>query len=176
MSVERESERERERERERLMNHSRRIKREKERKEGWVGLSEQAKEREGVLLSSPSNGPRCSSPACCFLSICDIHTHTHSFFGSLARLSVGPRRCLSTFFHPKVSLSFFLRHEDCSSRIRIQEKRQRETQRQKKDVANKKVTEKGREEEDGAPQCSWPAPAVLDRHPVQQYVSSIYLL
>lgn len=25
--------------------------------------------------------------------------------------------------------------------------------------------------EDGAPQCSWPASAVLDRHPLQQYVS-----
>lgn len=41
------------------------------------------------------------------------------------------------------------------------------------------MTETGREKEDGAPQCSWRAPALLDRHPLQQYVSlppSIYLL
>lgn len=106
--------------------------RKRERRGGWDWTSKPKRERECFSLPLATVRGARLQPVVFSPSV--SYTHTR-FFGSLARLSVGPRRCLSTFFHPKDSLSFFLRHEGCSSRIRIKEKRQR---------TRNAATEKGR--------------------------------
>lgn len=95
----------------------------RERVEGRMWVSEQAKEREGVLLPSPSNGWQWLSTACCFMSL----SVTHSL-SPLARLPVGPYSVFWHFPPPQMVLfASFLWDEGCFSRISKKNKKKQNT-------------------------------------------------